>query len=136
MKRARGPGCPRNDRGPGCPRNDRGQATVELALALPLVAVLALLLVEGALVGRDQLAVIHAAREAARSASVDPDPRAAAEAARRVLPGAVVDVGVRPPPGQPVTVSVSYRSPTDVPLVGPLLPAPRLSARAVMRVER
>jgi hypothetical protein len=117
-------------------RPDGGQATVELALALPVVAVLGLLLVQGALVGRDQLVVIHAAREAARAASVDPDPAAPREAARLVLPGATVDIGDRPPPGQPVTVTVVYRSPTDLPVVGPLLPDPLLTARAVMRVER
>jgi hypothetical protein len=117
-------------------RRDGGQATVELALTMPLVAVLGLLLVQGALVGRDQLAVIHAAREAVRAASVDPDPAAPGEAARVVLPGATVDAGVRPPPGRPVTITVTYRTPTDLPLVGPLLPDPLLSARAVMRVER
>ncbi len=121
---------------PRPPRSDRGQATVELALALPVIAILGLLLVEGALVARDQLAVVHAAREAVRAASVDPDPAAAAEAARLVLPGAVVHMGHRPPPGRPVTVTVFSTSPTDLPLVGPLLPDPRLSARAVMRVER
>jgi hypothetical protein len=116
--------------------SDRGQATVELALALPVIGILGLLLVEGALVARDQLAVVHAAREAVRAASVDPDPAAAAEAARLVLPGAAVELGRRPPPGRPVVVTVTYTSPTDLPLVGPLLPDPRLSARAVMRVER
>ena len=115
---------------------DAGQAVVELALALPFVAVLALLLVQGALLGRDQLAVIHAAREAVRAASVDPDPGAPQAAARLVLPGATVEVGDRPPPGRPVTVTVAYRSPTALPLVGPLLPDPVLSARAIMRVER
>jgi hypothetical protein len=117
-------------------RPDTGQATVELALAMPIVAILGLLLVQGALVGRDQLAVVHAAREAAREAGVDPDPDAPGAAARLVLPGATVDAGVRPPPGRPVTVTVAYRSPTDLPLVGPLLPDPLLTARAVMRVER
>lgn len=117
-------------------RPDAGQATVELALALPFVALLGLILVQGAVLGRDQLMVIHAAREAARAASVDPDPDAPAEAARLVLPGAAVDAGVRPPPGRSVVVTVAYRSPTDLPLVGPLLPDPLLSARAVMRVER
>ncbi len=115
---------------------ERGQATAELAMTIPFLAVLGLLLVSGSLVGRDQLVVVHAAREAARAASVDPDPAAAREAARLVLPGAAVVVGARPAPGRPVAVTVSYRSPTDLPLVGPLLPDPLLSARAVMRVER
>jgi hypothetical protein len=113
-----------------------GQTTVELALTMPFIAVLGLLLVQGALVARDQLVVIHAAREAVRAASVEPDPAAPRRAARLVLPGATVDTGARPPPGRPVVVIVAYRSPTDLPLVGPLLPDPLLSARAVMRVER
>jgi hypothetical protein len=132
VKRLLGP--PRRPSRPGC--RDAGQATVELALTLPFVAVLGLVLVQGALLGRDQLMVIHAAREAARAASVDPDPAAPGEAARLVLPGATVATGVRPPPGEPMAVTVVYRSPTGLPLVGPLLPDPLLSARAVMRVER
>jgi hypothetical protein len=38
--------------------------------------------------------------------------------------------------GELVTVRVSYRSATEVPVVGPLLPDPVLDARAAMRVER
>lgn len=116
--------------------SDRGQATVELALAMPLVVLLGLVLIQAVLVGRDQVAVIHAAREAVRAASVDPDPAAPREAAGAVLSGATVESGDRPPPGRRVAVTVLYRSPTDLPLVGPLLPDPVLSARAVMRVER
>lgn len=121
---------------PGGPAVETAQASVELALALPIITLLALLLVQVSLLGRDQLAVVHAAREAARAASVDPDPAAAREAAHRVLPGARVDTGGRPAPGRPLTATVTYRSPTDVPVVGRLLPDPVLSARAVMRVER
>lgn len=44
---------------------DRGQATVELALALPMVCLLLLAMVQVAVIGRDQLAVQLAAREAA-----------------------------------------------------------------------
>ena len=57
-------------------------------------------------------------------------------AAAAVLPGATVSSGARPPVGELVTVRVSYRSPTSLPLVGPLLPDPVLVARATMRVER
>jgi hypothetical protein len=35
-----------------------------------------------------------------------------------------------------VAVEVHYRSPTAVPVVGPLLPDAALTARAVMQVER
>jgi TadE-like protein len=112
-----------------------GQATVELALVLPVVVVLALTLVQVALVLRDQAAVVAAAREAARTASVDPDPRSPAHAAERVLPGARVRLGPPPPPGEALSVEVLYRSPTNLPLIGPLLPDPELRSVSVMRVE-
>jgi Flp pilus assembly protein TadG len=109
---------------------------VELVLVLPLLLLLALGLLQVALVARDVVAVHHAAREAARAAAVEPAPGAAAAAAERVLPGAATTVVVRGAVGEPVRVRVSYRSPTDVPLVGALLPDADLHAEAVMRVER
>lgn len=120
----------------GCRRGGRGQATVEFALVLPLLLLMTMLVLQVALVVRDQVAVVHAAREAARAASVDPDPRAAVTAARRTLDE--VDVELRRPAevGESLRVEVRYRSSTNVPLVGPLLPDPELSAHAVMRVER
>ena len=36
----------------------------------------------------------------------------------------------------PITVEVSYRSVTDLPLVGPLFPDPTLHSRVSMRVEK
>jgi hypothetical protein len=117
-------------------RSDAGQTTAELALLFPAVLVLALALVQAALVLRDDLALTSAAREAARAASVDPDPARAERAAAAVLPGATVTAEPRPPVGELVRVRVSYRSPTTLPLVGPLLPDPVLVARAAMRVER
>ncbi len=115
---------------------EAGQTTVELALIFPVVLLLILVLVQAALILRDQLALTGAAREAARAASVDPDPARAERAAAAVLPGATVSFGPRPPVGELVRVSVLYRSPTNLPLVGPLLPEPVLVAWAVMRVER
>lgn len=114
----------------------RGQATVELALVLPLVVLALMSVIQVGLVVRDQVAVIHAAREAARAASVDRDPAAAMRAARRVLARADVQVGARPKVGEPIAVEVEYRSRTGLPLVGALFPDLDLSARATMRVER
>jgi Flp pilus assembly protein TadG len=122
--------------GRACPRTARGQATVELALVLPLVVFGLLAVLQVGLVVRDQVAVVHAAREAARAASVDPDPAAPVRAARRVVARAEVDVGPRPRVGEPIAVTVTDTSRTDLPLVGALFPDPRLSARATMRVER
>ena len=113
----------------------QGQAAVELALALPLVALLLLAVVQVGLVVRDQLLTVPAARVAARAAAVDPDPAAAGAAALRGtgLPRTRMSVQVRR--GTTAEVVITYRSPTDLPLVGPLLPDFSLRAKAAMRVE-
>lgn len=119
-------------------RGDGGQATVELALVLPLVALLALVVVQVGLVVRDQLLVTHAAREAARIAAVDPEPGAPAAAARAAAadldPGRL-DVTASGRASGRVRVEVSYRAPTVVPLVGALLDDVTLRAAVTMRVE-
>jgi hypothetical protein len=122
--------------GAGARRREPGQSTVEFAFVVPLVVLAALAVIQVGLVVRDQLGVVHAAREAARAASVDRDPAAPVRAARRTLPGAEVDVPARPDVGDEMTVTVEYHSTTDVPLVGVLFPDPDLRASATMRVER
>ena len=52
-------------------RGERGQATVELALGLPVVLLGVLLVVQVGLVVADQVRVVHSAREAVRVAAVD-----------------------------------------------------------------
>ncbi|HKH25529.1 MAG TPA: TadE family protein [Acidimicrobiia bacterium] len=127
----------RRGRGEGAPLNRQsGQATVEFAVLMPLIVLAALIVLQVAFVVRDQVAVVHAAREAARAASVDPDSGRAVRAARRTLRAAEVDVGDRPAVGEPITVEVSYRSVTDLPLVGRLFPDPTLHSRVSMRVEK
>lgn len=113
----------------------RGQATVEFVLVLPVVFLALLLVVQAGVVVRDELLVVEAAREAARAASVDPDPAAAIAAATRVLPGARVAVGPRGEIGDPVRVTVTYVARTAVPGIGPFVPDPTLRAEAVMRIE-
>jgi hypothetical protein len=121
-------------------RGDGGQASVELALVLPLVALLLLTVVHVALVARDQNLVTHAAREAARAAAVDDDPDAARRAAERagpLDPGRMdVRVGERGDAGTPVRVLVRYSSPVRIPLLRALVGATGLEAQATMRVER
>jgi len=117
-----------------------GQAAVELALALPLVALLLLTVVQLGLLVRDQVLVVHAAREGARQAAVDGAPDAARKAAlgSTGLPsrGLTVSMSGRGGPGSHVRVEVRYRAPTDVPLVGAALGDMTLHASATMRVER
>ena len=134
------PGVERQASGASAERDrQHGQASVELALCIPLLALLALLLVQVALVVRDQVLVTHAARAAAREAAVSADPaavRSAAAGAGRLDPDRLrVDVDGRGRPGSQVVAVVRYASPTAVPLVGVLVGDVHLSSKAAMRVE-
>jgi hypothetical protein len=117
----------------------RGQASVELALVLPVVVLLALIVGQAAALGRDQLLVVHAAREAVRAAATDPDPGAALSAARGAAALEPDRVSVRQhgrgERGSRVTVTVTYRAPTAVPVVGAVLGDVSLTSSATMRVE-
>ncbi len=115
--------------------NDEGQATVELALALPLLCLMLLGMVQVAVIGRGQLAVQLAAHEAARAAAVSADPQTAATRAANHA------VSLRPLVVQVVadettiTVTVSYVDHTDVSIVGALLTDVTLQASATMALE-
>lgn len=116
-------------------RGEPGQATVELALCLPLVCVLLLGVVQVAVVVRDQLAVQLAAREGARAAAASADPygaaRRAADAAVRLRP-LTTAVVVGP---TSVTVTVGYVEHTDAAFIGALLPDVHLTASVTMQLE-
>lgn len=104
---------------------------MELALATPVLCLLLLGIVQLAVVVRDQLAVIEAARVGARAASVAADPSAAA-AGVTAIEDAHVSAAAN---GQFVTVTVTAISPTDVPLIGALLPDLEVTGRATMLLE-
>jgi hypothetical protein len=123
---------------PGRGARHRGQATVELALGLPIVCLAVLLVLQLALVGRDAVLVHHAAREAARAAAVAPaasSARAGALASTTALDPHRLDVALVRRGGR-VTAQVRYRAVTGLPLVGPLVPDPVLTAEVTMREER
>ena len=121
-------------------RRQDGQATLELALMLPVLALLLAALVEVGLVVADQARLWHAAREAARVAAVDADHEDVATAAER--PGLrPLDVDISPDSryrrqGDPVTVEVTYSPESRVALFGSLLERVELKAAAVMRIEQ
>lgn len=120
-------------------QRDQGQAAVELALVVPLAVLFILAVVQVGLLVHQQVLTTHAAREAARAAAVDPDrssARAGAIAGAPLDPHRLdVDLSGDLERGGRATVEVEYRAPTDVPLVGPLLPDIALHASATMRVE-
>jgi hypothetical protein len=121
-------------------RGEQGQATVEVALVLPLVVAIALAVIQVGVLVHDQLLVSAAAREAVRAAAVsgaDTDARRAATTTGRLSPDRLrVDL-VREPGESPlVRVHVEYVDRTEVPIAGTLVPDVVLSAEAVMRDER
>ncbi len=117
--------------------NDAGQATVEVALAVPLLVIVMLFGVQIALVIRDQIATIAAAREAARAVVV-------ADGKTNVADAAVARTAALNPSRRSVKVSingglvtaiVTYRSPTDLPLVGIFIPDITIHGSATMALE-
>lgn len=115
---------------------DSGQATVELALVLPVVVVLALGLIQVGLVVRSAVLVQHAAREGVRVA-------ATGGSTRQVEDAVIGSSGLSPRDsqitrtvdGDKVTVKVVHTARTEVPMVGPLLPEVTLTATVTMRRE-
>lgn len=117
-----------------------GQSTLELALCLPLVAILLAVVVQVGVIARDHVRVWHAAREGARVAAVDPDSDAIAAAAESsgLEP---IKVTVEPDvierrQGEPVTVRVAYSPSLRVPVIGRWFEDLTLDADATMRIEQ
>ncbi|CAA9247924.1 MAG: hypothetical protein AVDCRST_MAG50-2080 [uncultured Acidimicrobiales bacterium] len=119
-------------------RGDEGQAAVELALVTPLLFTLLLAVVQVGLVVRDQVLVVHVAREGAREAAVRSAVEGAAAASRAATDAGLVEGRASVDTdhvGGMVRVRVRYSSATDVPLIGPLLPDVTLISDATMRQE-
>lgn len=114
------------------PFGDPGQATVELAVTLPVLVLLLLALLQVVIVARDHLAVWHAARVGVRAAAVSaapvPDGTAAAMGATTLQdPEVTVEVDQ-----VWVSVVVRHTTRTNVPLIGRLLSDVTVEARAAM----
>ena len=113
---------------------------MELALLLPVVALLAWALVEVGAIAVDNVRLWHAAREAARVGAVDPDLSAITDAAEGSGLGPV-ELSVRPEAegriqGEPLTVRLVYRPSSSAPLIGDLFDGVVLTADATMRIEQ
>lgn len=119
---------------------ERGQSTVELVAVLPILVLGVLIVAQVARVAGDHVALHHATREAARQAALGPDPEMVAEAARAASPNlsaerVQVELGPERQRGQLIEIRVTYRSPTDVVLIGRLVGDVELSATAVVVIE-
>lgn len=118
---------------------EKGQSTVELALCLPLVALLLGCIIAIGRVASDHARVWHAAREAARVAAVDADVDAIRSAAGR---SGLRDVRIEVSPpshervaGEPATVTATYEPSVPVPLIGVLFSHVDITATAAMAIE-
>jgi len=116
-------------------KDDSGQATVEIALVMPLIiGLIVIILITGILV-RDQLAVWHAASAGARAASISPD-------SPDVVQQFVEDeVGLRPlhvqivRDNELVTVTVLYPRTINLWIFKYIIPPLTLSAAVTMHVQ-
>ncbi|NQY56287.1 MAG: pilus assembly protein [Ilumatobacteraceae bacterium] len=115
-------------------RDDRGQATVEAALALSLFVVVVLAAAQIAVVVRNEIAIELAAREAARAATVAADAAHAAQVAAERATSLPVAVSTRRSTDA-VTVTVTYATPTDVAILGRLLPPIEHRVTVTMTIE-
>jgi Flp pilus assembly protein TadG len=123
--------------------DSRGQATVELALALPVLILVAVAVCQVAM-GLDCYLVITAAsREGARRGAETNDVgetmKAAGNAARG-LPGEPADIDVAFPEGRgkgsPIRVTVTYEMPLLIPIVGHLVPKATFTKATAMALEK
>lgn len=114
--------------------SQRGQASVEFALVLPTVVLMALGLVVIGIAVRNELAVELAAREGARAAAVSARPAAAAAAAASRAVALPLDVSTSTS-SDTVTVTITYVDPVDVAIVGRLIGPVTHSASVTMALE-
>jgi Flp pilus assembly protein TadG len=115
-------------------RGGRGQASVEFALALPIVVVMAAGLVVVGTAVRNELAVELAAREGARAAVVSDTPAVEAVRAANRAVDLPIDVTTTSD-GTTVTVTVTYVDDVDVAIVGSLIGPVTHVAAATMMLE-
>jgi Flp pilus assembly protein TadG len=123
-------------------RADAGQATLEAALAMPVVLLALLLIVQVGIVVRDALALDQAAREGARAMAITASPdeaRAAVGRAAGPLDASRVATSVSDATkrGEDADVDLSYIEELRIPIVSKIvsLHLP-LKAEATMRLER
>lgn len=119
------------------------QATVELALVIPVLLLITVAICQVVLALNCYLVINSAGRDGARRAAETNDGEAGRKAALQSasgLPGDHPQVAVSFPEGRakgsPVTVTVSYRMPLLLPGLDKLVPTPSFKATTSMALER
>lgn len=119
-------------------RSERAQATVELALVIPVLLFLVWIGVESLVLLRDQVLVTNAAREAARAAAVGTDPATAGSIGRTrsgLDASASISVSGSGAVGDDATARVILRERGRLPVIGRLAPDLEVHATVSMRTE-
>ena len=114
-----------------------GQATVELALVLPLLVAFVMLIAQFAMIASHQLALWQVTRDAARSAALSADPTDAVRAVveKNTIAGIQVAIDNVSQSDAQIRVRLNYRERTTLPLLGIFLPDLTLHAEVVMATE-
>jgi Flp pilus assembly protein TadG len=112
---------------------ERGQATVEVVLVLPLLAILMLAIGQVMVVGVTEIQVTNAARAGARAAAVGESVIDAVQRGSGLERSRTTITTSRQ--GVNVTVRVAYRGATDVAIVGAMVADTTHTASVTMRVE-
>jgi hypothetical protein len=124
-------------------RGLEGQSTVELALALPVLILVTVAICQVAVGLNCYLVVSAASREGARRGAetndVEETKKAAGDASRG-LPGRPAGIDVEFPEGRgkgnPIKVTISYKMPLLIPIVGHLVPEATFKKTTCMALER
>jgi uncharacterized protein (UPF0333 family) len=118
----------------GARHGDDGQASVEFAVALPVIVVVMLAIAQLGVAVRNEVAVELAAREGARAAAVSADTASSATSAARQAVDLPMTVSVTSN-GTTVTVTVTYVDPTDIAIIGAAIGPVTHTATATMAIE-
>lgn len=118
-------------------RGQGGQATVELALLLPVVLVVVLVVAQVVVFARDATATVQATQIVARAVALDPNrhsAQSALQAFREPVRSAEVSFNGTLQEGEIVEVRLRVR-PTRIPLVGALMGGRQIDERLVFYIE-
>ncbi len=121
----------------GLRSDDRAQSTVEFALLIPVVCMFALLICQVVVLARAEFRLLDTCRNAARLVIVDPGMSDVAllTATSSADAGITLDRSMSMRPGEIGRLTCTRTDPTDIPLVGPILPSVEQSESFAVLIE-
>jgi hypothetical protein len=117
-------------------KSDNGQATVEVALLIPVLVLFLMLIIQVCLVIRGYVLAQNGAREAARVLTVENNRNKAQDAVHKNISGASVEISRPNTVGDYVNVTVKDTVKSTMPILGFVFPDVTVSATSSMRVEK